>query len=482
MSQDTLLTIDGLWAGTDHSFEVACAAYASINQMILAGQVAQPEEDEDPYLFYQHGNLGFVKVHGSLVTREHWANRYFGITSYEALREALIFAAEKPDLEGIVLDVASGGGAVSGVYDTGELITMIDQQFKPVFTVAENVMASAAYWLGVSARRRYASPTALVGSIGTMMVHSEASKMRKAAGITDTVLREGKFKALVNGIEPLTDEAKAQAQLHLKAANDLFLSHVSARLNSTPERVQATIGEGREFMGAAAMEVGLVDAVAGFDRAVASIQSILDSQRVTQSQFGHNLPNPMKRTLNAQTAAAAALAGIDPESLGATTPPAAPAAPAATTEAVQGGAEQAPAAETAAPVAAAAPAAQPDPVTVLLQSQLAASQASLTDMTMQLATANARAASLEAAQPDLARIVAGSVSTMRIALGMSALDLSAVAPAALVAEHKALHAKFTAQFAVGGVAAASSSDAAQTAHQKPTALTQAAVQATRFIR
>ena len=68
-----------------------------------------------------------------------------------------------------MLDVSSGGGQVSGVDDTAQLISRVNN-VKPVVTYTGSTMG-AALWLGASANHTVAGKTAIVGSLGVIMVH-----------------------------------------------------------------------------------------------------------------------------------------------------------------------------------------------------------------------------------------------------------------------------------------------------------------------
>jgi nicotinate-nucleotide pyrophosphorylase len=78
-----------------------------------------------------------------------------------------------PDKSTETTVIDSGGGAVSGVADAGNLIKLIDQSVKPIYSFTDGAMCSAAYWLGCSAREVYSSNVSTVGSIGVIATHME---------------------------------------------------------------------------------------------------------------------------------------------------------------------------------------------------------------------------------------------------------------------------------------------------------------------
>jgi signal peptide peptidase SppA len=237
------------------------------------GQQADTEEEELPYLLSIENGIGLVSISGSLTNNHSWIHELFGISTYPAIRDAVNVAASRDDVHTILLDINSGGGSVAGVADTGNLISKVNDEVKPVVAFTDGNMMSAAYWLGVSAGNVFSSNTAMVGSIGVLQVHTEQSKMLDKMGITATVLRAGKYKALMNGIEPLTDTARAEAQSQLDAAYQVFVQHVAASRNLGYDHVDSTMAQGREFFGQQAAAAGLVDGILSFEGLVSMLQS-----------------------------------------------------------------------------------------------------------------------------------------------------------------------------------------------------------------
>lgn len=79
------------------------------------------------------------------------------IKSYEA----------DPNCKGIVLDIDSGGGQVSG---TPEFHDFLKNYSKPIVTYTDGIMASAAYYIGCATNHIIANKRAdAIGSIGTMI-------------------------------------------------------------------------------------------------------------------------------------------------------------------------------------------------------------------------------------------------------------------------------------------------------------------------
>lgn len=453
------------WAGTEESLHAYLTAVENLKNAGLSGPARTESSDtkEPPRLFSKQGDIGVISISGPLNNASPWVNEILGATAYSEIREALIHAATDPEVSSILLDVKSGGGAVSGVSDTSTLIKTIDAKVKPVHTYSDGMIASAAYWLGSSARSIHIGDVTEAGSVGVLTVHREMSKMLEADGITTTVLRAGEFKALGNPYEPLSDKAKGVIQAQLDQIYKTFGDHVAERRGVSYENFDKTMGQGRVFIGQAAVDAGLVDGVTTFDERVSKIQGGIDSKK-QPPKYGSNFAKgiPVKNALTEQAIAAmAAGGGLTPVAEAAVQAAAALAASAAAgteatvvVDAEKAGEVVAQAVADAEKVDNSALIAANAQVT-LLTGQVSALQAGAVDAQIKLRDAQAALAPASAALEKMRPVVQKSVSNLRVALGMSGAGVETLADDALLAEQEALSAQFTSKFKVGGVAAVS---------------------------
>lgn len=426
---------DVIWAGTQQSLILATQAHNAI-QMGVYSYAPEKEEEEKSYLLSVHGDVGVVTIRGSLTNRDSYWNRYAGVTSYNEIRRALVQAANDKSLKSILLDIDSGGGAVSGVADVGNLIRAINSGVKRVYAFTDGNMCSAAYWVGCAAAEVYTSKTAVLGSIGVIATHMEYSEMFKKAGIGVNVVRAGEFKALLNTFEKAPKEGLEKQAEMLSAMYDVFVEHVAECRSSTVAQVNSRMAQGREFVGAMAVDVGLADGVSTFDKLLGTLQAkSLDSESFPfDNSDNPNRNMPMKQALTQQEIAA--LAAGAPSAT-------APAAPAA----------EAPAAAPAAP-AAEAPAGDATLVKYL-QGQVTETNAELTKTKVELATLQAQFTEMKGTHDALVKIASAAVQNMKVALGFSAIDMSKMNAMQIVAEHAATAEQFASKFKPGGVGASS---------------------------
>lgn len=449
-----------LWFGTDDSFAEFTKMVAYLQDLEMKGPeavtaaiVARGGDKESPLqlppLWEKVGSTAVLKIHGSLVSGHTGFWRLFGILGYEDIQQAVAEISGDKAVTETVLSVASGGGQVNGVQSTAALIEGLAQRMA-VATHTEELMASAAYWLGAAATEghMYASELAVVGSVGTMRVLTDYSKADEKEGVTRKVVRFGKFKALANGIEPITDAAVAQAQELVDAAGNVFVNYVAPRRGVTAEAFQATMGEGRVFAAGRGAEIGIIDGIKSLAEVI-QLTKALDKPKTPAHNPANRKDTYMKASLSKKSILAI-LAGtaLDQLNLHAVE---------ANAQGVAISAEdlvalQAEAAELQAEIG--------KKVTSAVEAAVTPLKGEVTELKAKLEVADAanrgltdKVAASAAVASAQAEIVKASIDVMSVALDQPTGTAAALVGNELLAEHKRLTDSFTAKFPVGGVAA-----------------------------
>ncbi|MFZ7126405.1 MAG: signal peptide peptidase SppA [Desulfobacterales bacterium] len=189
----------------------------------------------------------------------------YGAASLPRFVYDLKAAADDPKVRGILLDIDSPGGTVGGVDDAAQAVLSAREK-KPVVAYTGGMMTSAAYWIGSAAGKVVASRTADLGSIGVFMVHEDWSKFDERVGITTTVIKAGKYKAI--HLEPLTSESRAEWQREVDVIYNLFIGSVAGARGVTAEYVREYMAEGRVFIGQDAVDAGLADRIGTIEEAI----------------------------------------------------------------------------------------------------------------------------------------------------------------------------------------------------------------------
>lgn len=444
-------TAQKFWCGTAESYNAVVSGLQRAQEReAFAGDMPSKQADS---IWAKQDGLGIIEVSGSLTSGSTgYFGRLFGVLGYDDIRQALSEAAVDPEVKTIFLSISSGGGSVSGVDDLAKYVSKL-AALKPVAVYTDSMMASAAYWLAAGASAIYAGPTAVVGSIGVLSVHTERSAQLKEDGIAVTVVRAGRYKALANSVEPLTEEALAEVQGQVNDVYDVFISHVAASRDVTVSTADSEMGQGREFLGKRALAAGLVDKIVTYEQAILAAKK-LDKT----SGSSNNSPKPKGQTMKlkaqltesqlAALAAGATLAslGVGEEILDVPAPVADVTAP-----------------EVTAPEAVAAPEVKaetvPEPVAEVptalsvLTAQLATASDALVTSKVETATLKAQVETQKVTHDSLLAIARAAVGKMSVALGGNAEATASMDAVTVVAEYARVTETFNTKFKVGGVAA-----------------------------
>ncbi len=229
--------------------------------------------------------VAVIPVSGEISKRMNMLTEISGGTSTELLRNDFREAMGRADVKAILLDIDSPGGAVDG---TMELAAEIFEArgSKPIAAFGDGMIASAAYWIGAAADELYlGSPVTQAGSIGVIALHRDISGAEEKSGVKTTVISAGKYKAVPNRYEPLTEEGRAVVQAELDDVYSMFVDDIARFRGRTPEQVQEDMADGRVFLGKKAVKAGLADGIMTREKL---IQRLAGTARETAAQPGAN--------------------------------------------------------------------------------------------------------------------------------------------------------------------------------------------------
>lgn len=226
----------------------------------------QEQKQYEPELTVKDG-VAVIPVSGSITKRAGFLSFLFGGASIDRIRADLDAAMDDRRVKAAVLYVDSPGGRVNGVSELAEYVNGLREK-KPIVTFSDGQITSAATWIGSASDKKIISPTAADGSIGVLTVHVDMSKMDEKAGIKVTYLTAGKYKAIGNDAEPLSDQARKMIEERLNQTYDVFIDAMARFRNADKDKVRSEMAEGRVFIGQQAIDVGLSDRLGSLDDAI----------------------------------------------------------------------------------------------------------------------------------------------------------------------------------------------------------------------
>lgn len=214
------------------------------------------------------GRVAVIPIHGVIEQRAGW-----GVdTSADSLQAAVRQARADSAVRTIVLDVDSPGGSVFGLEEAAREIFQARQE-KRVVAVSNSEAASAAYYLASQAGELVVTPGGMVGSIGTVALHVDASQFYESRGIAVTVITAGKYKWESHPFKPLDEEPRAQIQETVDAYYGQFVRAVARGRATAPADVRSGFGEGRMVLAEKAVEMKMADRVATLSETLSRVSS-----------------------------------------------------------------------------------------------------------------------------------------------------------------------------------------------------------------
>ncbi|MBR1154601.1 S49 family peptidase [Bradyrhizobium sp. JYMT SZCCT0428] len=215
--------------------------------------------------------VAVIPVIGSLVNRGGWLGAISGITSYENLKFQVAAAAKDDSVKAIILDMDSPGGEAVGAFETADVVGEA-AQVKPVYAMATGLCCSAAYAIASASTKIITSKSSVIGSIGVVLLHADYSHALHERGVVPTLIHAGKKKVDGTPYKPLTDDVKASLKTEVENFNSLFVATVAeGRPSLTADAILAM--EAGTYIGAAAVAVGLADAVGSFESVLADLSA-----------------------------------------------------------------------------------------------------------------------------------------------------------------------------------------------------------------
>jgi signal peptide peptidase SppA len=254
------------WYATDDMMDTIRSTFNGMTASKLADMQAslrdrmqqEGQQQEDlPWRFtkLREDGMAVVKIHGAITRRPSILSLIFGGTSTEEMTQAFRAMASDDRVKGVVLDVNSNGGSVQGVEMATEALREL-RAAKPVTSIANDNMNSAAYHIGSAADEIFVTPSSTVGSIGVYAMLVNRAEALEDAGIKVKIVRAGEFKAKPNSWEQLDKKDVQLVQENVNKFYEDFVSAVATNRGMTYEEALA-LADGTVEIGANAIDRGL---------------------------------------------------------------------------------------------------------------------------------------------------------------------------------------------------------------------------------
>lgn len=211
---------------------------------------------------------------------------------------ALHTAEADPQTQAIILDINSPGGSpvqASYIYNEIRRLTQVNPKV-PIYSVCEDLCASAAYYIASGSAKIYANPTSLVGSIGVLMDEFGFVDAMKKFGVSRRVFTSGDHKAFLDPFSPLKASETQLVQTLLDDDHQVFIDDVKRgrgdRLASDPQLFSGLIWNGRQ-----ALPLGLID---GFGSSFDVARTVFHNENIIDYTITHSALDKVLASVSAE--------------------------------------------------------------------------------------------------------------------------------------------------------------------------------------
>lgn len=257
------------------------ALQASVHHQMIHGLAAAPGDppssDPDRRIMSVRDGVAIIPINGVLYRADDYDWQYgMGASTYARIAIDVQAALDAPEVHAILLVVDSPGGQVSGMQECAEMVRAATAR-KPVWGHIDGQAASAAYGVLCAVERISANPSAMAGSLGTMMGMYDMTEMLKQMGIT-----EYEFISSVSphkNPDPGTPMGREDYQAIVDALGVVLIDHIAAMRAVTPAAVLADYGQGRMIVGADALAAGLIDVISTCEDTLAAMAALRSDPR-----------------------------------------------------------------------------------------------------------------------------------------------------------------------------------------------------------
>jgi protease-4 len=237
--------------------------YSSIDFQTYLYDV-RPEEGSEA----RESNVGVLVASGEIVD----GFGPLGTIGGDSFAELVNQAANDDSIDALVLRIDSPGGSVFASEVVFAELRALKSRGIPLIASMSSVAASGGYYIAMPADEIWASENSITGSIGVGALLPTFQRSLDAIGIhvdgIGTTSMSGEFRSDL----ALSSEAEQMLQLSIDSTYQMFIGKVADSRGLTVEQADR-LARGRVWIGADALELGLIDELGTLDQAIAAAAS-----------------------------------------------------------------------------------------------------------------------------------------------------------------------------------------------------------------
>jgi len=165
-------------------------------------------------------------------------------------------------IRGIILRIDSPGGAVGPSQEIYDEVLKTRESGKTIYASMGALAASGGYYIASAAEKIFANPGTLTGSIGVIMVFSNAKGLMEEIGLQPEIIKAGEYKDIGSPARAMTQKERNLLQSVVTDVHQQFIEAVASGRDISVAEV-TKIADGRILTGRQAYSLNLVDQLGG---------------------------------------------------------------------------------------------------------------------------------------------------------------------------------------------------------------------------
>lgn len=174
---------------------------------------------------------------------------------------------------GVILRIDSPGGATAPSQEIYKAVLGYQHGDKPLIVSMGSIAASGGYYIASPAKKIFAAPGTLTGSIGVIMTVPLYKDLAKKIGIEMQTFKAGDFKDMASPYRTMSTTERKMIQDLLDDTHNQFITDVAIARSISVDSL-SLIADGRIFTGRQALKCRLVDTLGSYEEALAYLRTI----------------------------------------------------------------------------------------------------------------------------------------------------------------------------------------------------------------
>ena len=179
--------------------------------------------------------------------------------NHQTFMKQLNYLKDDDSVKGVIIRVNSpGGGVMESAEIHDKLVEIQKKSKKPVYISMGATAASGGYYISTAAKKIYASPETLTGSLGVIMEGINYKGLADKYGVDFVTIKSGKYKDIMSPTRKMTEAERKILQTMIDHSYQGFIKVISEGRHMSVDKVKQ-IADGRVYDGRQAKELNLID-------------------------------------------------------------------------------------------------------------------------------------------------------------------------------------------------------------------------------